>query len=261
MPNLATRISKVLIIVVAFVLLFITTTGSSQESKTGVLRLRARVKVGEATKGLARKRFFLIPGTIEQNRSLYESLQTKPVVTRDCYYSRAGATPALINWLKESDCESVYCREVANEDLEGPKSVPEFLTALSLGEKEFGSRDIARKWLTTNIPEKLRDGFYKSRQAELTELIKRVEANPGTRVLSVMTDRNGTAYFTDLLPGNYVLSSLLPTEIEATTVVWNCDVQVKIGDLATEKPYLISNRKDRNVKCVGVERPMPVCEK
>ena len=70
-------------------------------------------------------------------------------------------------------------------------------------------------------------------------------------VQSVMTDRNGTAYFTDLGPGTYVLSNLIPTELGQTLVTWNCEVQVKAGDLATEKPYLVSNRKDKNVKCVG----------
>jgi len=76
-----------------------------------------------------------------------------------------------------------------------------------------------------------------------------------------MTDSNGTAYFTDLEPGAYVLSSIVPTELGANSVVWNCEVQVKTGDLATEKPYLVSNRKDKNVKCVAIERPLPGCEK
>ena len=260
MPNSARRIFQVLIIVVAFVLLFLTTTGSTQESKTGVLRLRVRVKIGESTKGLARKRFFLLPGTLEQNKTLVDAIEKRPVVTRDCFYSRLGASTALINWLKQSDCESVYCREIAKEDVEGPTSIPEFARALNEGEKEFGSRDIARKWLTTNIPENLRDGFYKNRQSELLTLIKQAEAS-GSKVLSVMTDRNGTAYFTDLTPGTYVVSSFLPAEIESNSVVWNCEVQVKTGDLATEKPYLLSNRKIGNVKCVGLERPLPICEK
>ena len=74
-----------------------------------------------------------------------------------------------------------------------------------------------------------------------------------------MTDRNGTAYFTDLTPGTYVLSSLIPAELGQTLATWNCEVQVKVGDLATEKPYLVSNKKEKNVKCVAVEKPMPAC--
>ena len=76
-----------------------------------------------------------------------------------------------------------------------------------------------------------------------------------------MTDRNGTAYFTDLVPGTYVLSGLIPIELDQTSVSWNCEVQIKPGDIATEKPYLVSNTKDRNVKCVAVEKPLPSCEK
>jgi len=250
-----------LIASIILLILILPIGASTQDTKTGVLRLRVRVKVGEATKGLSRKRFFLLPGTLEQNRALIQSIETRPVVTRDCYYTRVGASTALLNWLKESDCESIYCREIAKEDVEGPRSVPEFVTALNAGEKEYGSRDLARKWLPTNVPENLRDGFYKSRQTELQGLIKQAEASSGSKVLSVMTDRNGTAYFTDLVPGSYVVSSLLSTELEAKSVIWNCEVQVKPGDLATEKPYLISNRKDRNVKCVAVEKPLPVCEK
>lgn len=237
------------------------TSGLTQDRPTGVLRLRVRVKIGDATKGLARKRFFLISGSLEQNRGLIEAIEKRSVVTRDCYYSKLGASQALINWLKEGDCESVYCREIKTEDLDGPKSVPEFVTAIAAGEKEFGSKEVARKWLTTNVPENLRDGFYKNRQADVEALIKQAQANANVRVLSVMTDRNGTAYFTDLDPGGYVLSSLLASELGANTVLWNCEVEVKPGDLATEKPYLVSNRKDRNVKCVGIEKPIPVCER
>ncbi|HEY2971179.1 MAG TPA: hypothetical protein VGJ48_01580, partial [Pyrinomonadaceae bacterium] len=81
-----------------------------------------------------------------------------------------------------------------------------------------------------------------------------------TKVLSVMTDRNGTAYFTDLEPGNYTLSNILPTEVEGASLIWNCELQVKQDDRAFEKPFLISNRKDKNVKCVAIEKPLPVCE-
>jgi hypothetical protein len=220
-----------------------------------VLRLRVRVKADDSAplRGLSRKRFFLIRGSLEQNRALIDAIERQPLTSRDCYYQKAGASAALINWLKEGDCESVYCRGVEKEFLSGPKAVPEFATAFAASQKEFGNDDTAEKWLTTNLAPDLRDGFYRNRQAVIKDLLK------GATVYSVMTDRNGTAYFTDLGPGTYVLSSVIPAELGQTLVTWNCEVQVRAGDLATEKPYLVSNRKDKNVKCVGVEKPKPVC--
>lgn len=226
------------------------------QSPTGVLRIRVRVKADDAAplRGLARKRFFLIPGTLEQNRPLIDAIEKQPLVTRDCYYRKLNASPALIEWLKNGDCESVYCREVEQEFISGPKAVPEFTAAFAAGQKEFRGDETSRKWVTTNLDPNLRDGFYRDRQTVIATLLKQA---PGA--LSVMTDRNGTAYFTDLAPGTYVLSNLVPTELGQTVVSWNCEVQVKQGDLATEKPYLVSNRKDRLVKCVGVEKPIPAC--
>lgn len=235
------------------------TSSSLPEGARGVLRLRVRVKLENATRGLARKRFYLIKGSLEQNKALVEMMQRQPLITRDCYYRQAGASKELVNWLKENDCESVYCRELEAEDVEGPQAVPEFANALAAGEKSLGSRTLARKWLTVNLPEKLRDGFYRERQTEIAAVIQQAETAARAKVLSVMTDRNGTAYFTELEPGSYILSNVVGTEIGANVARWNCEVQVKPGDLATEKPFLISNRNDKNVKCVAVEKPLPVC--
>jgi len=247
---------------VFFALLLMVTVVLAQNQQpvarqTGVLRLRVKVKADESAplRGLARKRFFLIPGTIEQNRALIDAIERQPLLSRDCYYQKIGASAPLISWLRENDCESVYCRGVEQEFVNGPKAVPEFATAFATSQKEFGNDETARHWLTTNLAPNVRDGFYRTQQAVLQTLLKQA----GAEVHSVMTDRNGTAYFTDLGPGTYVLSNLIPTELGQTFVTWNCEVQVKPGDLATEKPYLVSNRKDRNVKCVGVEKPKPVC--
>jgi len=245
---------------VFFALLLMMTVVLAQQPaarQTGVLRLRVRVKADDSAplRGLARKRFFLIPGTLEQNRALIDAMERQALVSRDCYYQKIGASAALIGWLRESDCESVYCRGVEQEFVSGPKAVPEFAVAYAASQKELGNDETARQWLTTNLAPDVRDGFYRSRQTILASLLKQ----GGPEEHSVMTDRNGTAYFTDLGPGTYVLSNLIPTELGQTFVTWNCEVQVKPGDLATEKPYLVSNRKDRNVKCVGVEKPKPVC--
>ena len=250
-------------IVLLFLSLTIPAVTQTQSSapKTGVLRLRARGKIGESTKGLSRKRFFLVKGSSSQNKSLIDTQDQRPFISRDCYYRKQGASQALIAWLKESDCESVYCREIEPEAIEGAKAVPEFVNALAAGEKAFGNKDVARKWLTNNLADNLRDGYYKARQNDLTALLKQAESLSGSPVLSVMTDRNGTAYFTDLEPGTYFLTSFLAVELGPNSVTFNCEVTVKPGDIATEKPYLVSNNKnERNVKCVGVEKPLPACE-
>ena len=236
-------------------------TQSSAPHPTGVLRLRVRVKLDDATKGLSRKRFYLIKGSLEQNKAVLDAAAQQPIVSRDCFYSKLGASQALIDWLKAGDCESVYCREVAQDYLTGPKAVPEFANAYAAGEKELAGGDVGRKWITNNLPAQLRDGFYQDRRHALQALIKQAEALSTTAVLSVMTDRNGTAYFTDLEPGTYVLTNFLPIEIGQTATSWNCEVQIKPGDIATEKPYLISNKKDKNVRCIAVEKPLPVCNK
>ena len=239
-------------------LLAVTVVLAQEQRPTGVLRLRVRVKADDASpmRGLARKRFFLIPGTLEQNRALIDAIERQPLITRDCYYTKLRASAALISWLKENDCESVYCRSVEKDFVSGPKAIPEFASAFAASQKEFGSDDTARQWLTTNLTADLRDGFYRDRQRTIQTLLNQA---PSATVYSIMTDRNGTAYFTDLAVGSYVLSSLIPTELGQTLATWNCEVQVKPSDLATEKPYLVSNRKEKNVKCVAVEKPMPAC--
>jgi hypothetical protein len=238
-----------------FAVLLIFTVALAQ-GPTGVLRLRVRVKADDTAplRGLARKRFFLIPGTLEQNRPLITAIEQQPLTTRDCYYKQHGASAELIRWLKDGDCESVYCRTIENEFVTGPKAVPEFASAFAANHTEFGNDLIALQWLPNYLNPDLRDGYYKDRQRTIGTLLKQ-----GQVTQSVMTDRNGTAYFTDLGPGTYVLTNLIPTELGQTLVTWNCEVQVKAGDLATEKPYLVSNRKDKNVKCVGVEKPRPIC--
>ena len=256
--TLITSTAGFLLLLLAF--LCVAQTPSTPQAAGTVLRLRVRVKVGESTKGLARKRFILIKGSLEQNKSVVAEMQRRAFISRDCYYRGAGASEQLINWLRENDCESVYCRTLQPNDVEGPTAVPEFQAAMAAGEKEFGRRELARKWLTTNLPENLRNGFYKNQQAAIDATLKQAEAVSGAKVLSVMTDRNGTAYFTDLEPGNYTLTNILPTELGTMSLLWNCDVPVKQDDRAYEKPYLIKNRKEKYVKCVAVETPLPVCD-
>ncbi|HEX8136269.1 MAG TPA: hypothetical protein VF544_01635 [Pyrinomonadaceae bacterium] len=231
-----------------------------QQSARGVIRLRVRPKIDGKEKGLARKRFFLIAGSLEENRALVEAIERAPAVSRDCYYRRIGASASLIRWLKENDCESVYCRELEMADVEGPGAVPEFQAAWAQGRKEFGSTELALKWITVNLSAELRSGFYKKQQETLSALLKQAEELTRAKPVSVMTDRNGTAYFTDLAVGTYVISNLIPVEMGQASLLWNCEIKVKAGELGTERPFLISNQKGGNVKCVSIEKPLSSCD-
>src|SRR5688500_8137983 len=83
------------------------------EDARGVIRLLVRVASGDGAKaiGLSRKRFFLIKGSLEENKRLVQSIEQQAFTSRDCYYRGIGASEALITWLKQKDCESVFCRE------------------------------------------------------------------------------------------------------------------------------------------------------
>ncbi|HET6669523.1 MAG TPA: hypothetical protein VFH15_04750, partial [Pyrinomonadaceae bacterium] len=164
---------------VALLLISAVVFAQTPDAARGVIRLRVRVKTGNTTSGLSRKRFFLLPGTIEQNKALIQTMENTSPKSRDCYYRSVGASDSLIKWLREGDCESVYCRGIEQADIE---AVPEFQRALIVGQEEFGNRDLARKWLTVNLPENMRDGFYKTRQLELQKLIKQAEESGGGKV-------------------------------------------------------------------------------
>jgi hypothetical protein len=229
----------------------------------GVIRLKVKYKSGDVTKELPRKRFFLIKGSLDQNQNLIERIKAAAVVSRECYYRGHGASEALIKWLKDNDCESVYCRAIEEEYLAGSDAVPEFQTAYNQGLRDFKTPELARRWLTVNLSPLIRAGFYSQKQQEIDALIAQAESASKTKVMSVMTDRKGTAYLTDIEPGIYTISNLVGSETEKASILWACEKEVKAVDLAVamKRPFTLSNEKDPKVKCEIVERPLPACDK
>ena len=231
-------------------------TATANNQPTGVLRLKVKPKVDGKDKELPRKRFYLVNGNLEDNKNLVEKINQQSIPTRDCYYRGVKASAAFIDWLSKGDCESVYCRTIEERFLMGPMAVPEFQSAYEQSVKEYKSEELGRLWLTTNLTSEIRDGFYRLKRARLKALISETEAATGKPVASVMTDRKGTAYFTGVAPGTYLVTNLLPTELGEMSVVWICEV--KVG--TSEKRLQIPNLKDKNVKCVVNEKPLPACD-
>ncbi len=228
-------------------------TPASEAQLTGGVRLRVRLKVDDKEKGLQRKRFYLIKGSAEENKALIEKINQHPFLTRECYYRKAGASEAFIKWLAEFDCESVYCRLIEEKFVTGATAVPEFRAAYERGVKEYKKPELGRLWLTTNLTDEIRDGFYRQRQAALKALISEAETLSKAPVMSVMTDGKGTAFFTDLLPGTYLITNLLPAEFGNNSLLWRCEVKVKAGPFKT-----VTVATDKN--CVVVEKPLPACD-
>ena len=229
----------------------------------GVVRLKVKYKTASVTKELPRKRFFLIRGSLDENRNLIERIKQTTAPSRECYYRSKGASEALIRWLRENDCESVYCREVEDKYLSGAEAVPEFQTAFEQGLRELKDRELARRWLTNYLPAEIRSGFYAEKQKLVQAITSEAEANTKASVMSVMTDRKGTAYLTNIEPGTYTISNLIASETEKTSILWVCEREVKATDLGTamKRPFTLSNEKDPKVKCEIVEKPLPACGK
>ncbi len=226
----------------------------------GVVRLKVRYKSGTATKDLPRRRFFLIKGGFAENQELIARMKQMSVVPRDCYYRRHGASAALIKWLEDNDCESVYCRAIAEKYLNGPDAVPEFQAAYEQARNDLKNDELARRWLTNYLSPEIRAGFYEEKQKAVGALMTFAESSTKTGVVSVMTDRKGTAYFTNIEPGVYTISNLVASETEKTKILWICEREIKAVDLGTamKRPFTLSNEKDPKVKCEVIESP-PVC--
>ena len=249
----------------AFLLIALVTVSHTQTPQTasGVIRLKVKYKTGDVTKELARKRFFLIKGSLADNRSLIDTIRKTEIVSRDCYYRDQGVSAQLVKWLKENDCDSIYCRQVEESYIDGGEAVPEFKAAYGQALRELKTPEQARRWLANYLPAEIRDGYYNLKQKTIGDLIRQAELTTGGPVMSIMTDRKGTAYLTGIPPGTYTISNLIGSETAAANVLWICEREVKPGDLAVamKRPFILSNEKDANVKCEIIERPLPICKK
>ncbi len=215
---------------------------------------------------LERKRFYLLRGGLEDHKELIERLNANETISRDCYYKNLNVSPQYMCWLKteEYNCESPYCREITMEDIE---TVPEFMTAYQRGMRQFGGRtELARGWLTTNLPFELREGFYRQQKSALDSLLE--YAKP---VQTIMTDpKQGIAYFIDIplnLGGDgdekkaeekFLITNLLPIEIGDMSFVWACETEV--GGDKQETFNLLAGERSKT-KCVVIKKDLPVCRK
>lgn len=182
---------------------------------------------------LARRHFYLSSNPF----NLTNSVNLKAALTLRSYYSSAGASSLLIEWLEENHCETVYCRQLTTEELkcEGTgqkKCVPEFVEAYRNAlAKLNGNQELARKMVTNYTPlssAKLRTGFYEAKTQWLKSAVEAIEKGQGSKLRSTITDRDGIAFFYNLCPGTYYVSSIAPIEIEGVGLYWETAKPIRV---------------------------------
>ena len=184
---------------------------------------------------LARKHFYLSPSPF--NLATNVNLKTAPSLRS--YYKGAGASQQLIAWLEDNHCETIYCRELTAEEVkcagsDPNKCVREFTTAYNNALiKLNGNQELARKWITNYAPlssPNLRVGFYEARTAWLNAALQALDQKleNGSRIQTTISDKDGIAFFYDLCPGTYYISTIAPINNAGVDVFWETAKPIKV---------------------------------
>ena len=198
---------------------------------------------GEGTR-LARQRLYL--SSCPFNLEKLAAANRAPL--RKSYYANIKASPQLIKWLEDNNCDTIYCRELRREEVTcnsaDPNCVPEFVRAVKEGlRKLMNDEERARRWVTNYEPlstPELRVGFHQEKTKWLKAMVRAMEQASALSVGSIrtaMTDARGVAYFYDLCPGTYYISNLAPSEIEGEALIWETNaVTIKAPRAGEEQP-------------------------
>lgn len=184
---------------------------------------------------LARKHFYLSPAPFK----LATNVNFKTAPSLRSYYKSAGASQEFIDWLEDNHCETIYCRELTDAEVKctgnaSQKCVREFTAAYGTALSNLnGDQELARKWITNYEPlssPQFRTGFFKEKTDWLKSAIAAIEKGAGNnfRIRSTITDKDGIAFFYDLCPGTYYLSSIAPIEIGDTAILWESVKPIKV---------------------------------
>jgi hypothetical protein len=188
---------------------------------------------------VARKHFYLFNKKIE--KETIENLQVKlgNMPSHKDYQLKSKVSDAFIkDWLEKYRCDTVYCRDITQEDLK----IPELNAAYTAAQKVFGDKrdeqgnELALKWMVNFLPKEVRTGYYDMKTEWLNRATKMLKDEMKAPVATVATNKAGEAYFTNIdplggepdvdpktkeKPGTiYYITNLVPIETADNCFLW-----------------------------------------
>lgn len=205
------------------------------------------------TKPLTRKRFYLFAGGLTENKPLLDRLKTLEINSRDCFYVGLKASPCFLAWLRAENCETPFCRVIKRDDIAG---VPEFEAAYAKGLPLYGRKpDVALGWILNNMSDELVSGYYRHQKEVLNRVL--VDTKPSQSSMSTSTAAEAT--FVGLAAGDksrkYLISNVLPVEIDDKSYVWACEADVSRGKTTVLPLSLDPKRKN----CTLIVNELKAC--
>lgn len=215
----------------------------------------ALVKGKDKRRALDRKRFYLFNGGLADNQPLLDRIKGAKITSRDCYYVGLKASPCLLAWLREENCETPFCRVVKREDI---AAVPEFQAAYDKGLALYSRKpDIALNWLLNNMSGDLVSGYYRQQKSLVTTILGDLRPVQSTMTTSTASEGNFVGVSTGDKPTKYLISNILPVEIDDKSYVWACEVAVSRNKIASIPLQLVVDPKKKN--CVQIVHELKVC--
>ena len=213
--------------------------------RPAIIKLRVEYEANSIKQPIGLKRFFLLRDDYEKLPATLTASIGAP--SRSAYYTGVGASQELLAWFAANNCDYVYCREMKQTDLQ----VPEFRQAYERGLRKWRDPEIALRWLTVNLPEPIRVGYYRQRTPTVETLAARSRV-----VAEVVTSEKGIALMTNIPPGEYYVSSILPIETGGACVLWHHKVTIPPGKTGKDTTLNLdnSNAKPRDCRIVAQQQ-------
>lgn len=212
----------------------------------------------------ARKHFYLsrLPFNLEEMQQKLGNLPSHQDYLRKV--SGHGLSEEMVSefireWLERYRCETVYCQPITSEDKDRIrlfKAAYEKSSAVFKNAREQDGSEMALSRLPNFLPREIATGYFDMKMDWVKRAIALMEAETvgGEKnlVRSVMTDRKGEAYITEVRPGaTYYLSNLVPIEDGKDCFLWNTKKEVKEGPGLEVGVTLGPNTRVKELKGAG----------